>query len=438
MTELPKGWAWTEIGDLLVSLRNGVFVSRPAQEPPGTPILRISAVRANSVDLSDVRYAPADAANSETFLIEDGDLLFTRYSGNPKYVGACGVVRGLLEPTLHPDKLIRAVVDRRLVEPAFVSFAMNTGASRRAIEARLKTTAGQVGIAGSQLRTVPVPLAPLAEQRKIVAAIEEQFSRVDDAKRSLLSAKRRLEQLVPRLIDGATHGYPTKPLGDLIREPLRNGHSAKRSSTGSVPVFTLTAVTARDFSNRNTKLTDANPRRVEDLWVEPGDIFVERSNTPELVGTAALYTGPSKRAIFPDLLIRVRVESAILPEYAELGLRSTRLRRYFQRIAKGIAGSMPKIDQGAVLAAELPVPPVEDQKRIVAHVEQRVTILDTLTTTTDHALTRSDHLRRAVLERAFSGRLVPPDPNDEPVAELVVRIDGARATNANPRRRQRA
>ncbi|MHB8288799.1 MAG: restriction endonuclease subunit S [Acidimicrobiales bacterium] len=290
-------------------------------------------------------------------------------------------------------------------------------------------------ISGKVAKTIPLRLPPSSEQERIVAAIEEQLSRLDTAEQLLRSARSRLDPLVVSFIDVATDGFPTKPLGELIREPLRNGHSAKRSTTGSIPVFTLTAVTTRTFSQANTKLTDADPQRVGDLWAEPGDIFVERSNTPELVGTAALYAGPARRAIFPDLLIRVRCGPQLLPEYAELGLRSTRVRRYFQRVAKGIAGSMPKIDQDTVLAAELPLPPVADQARLVQEVAQNLSITESLATAVDHALKRSGQLRRAVLSRALTGQLTPQDPSDEPAAILLEKIVAKRRIES-PGRRQ--
>ncbi len=282
---------------------------------------------------------------------------------------------------------------------------------------------------------IPVSLPPIAEQDRIVAAIEEQFSRLDASDSSLRSAATRLRPLPARIIDGALSGWPTKRLGELIREPLRNGHSAKRAAGGSIPVFTLTAVTARDFSERNTKLTGVEPGRVEGLWAEPGDIFVERSNTPELVGTAALYSGPSRFAIFPDLLIRVRVGPALLPEFAELALQSTRLRRYFQGRAKGIAGSMPKVDQAVILDAEIPMPSLETQARIVAEVDRDVSMAAELAASIGRALRRSDHLRRSILKQAFAGRLVPQDPSDEPASELMARFAAERP--APPRSRQR-
>ena len=69
-------------------------------------------------------------------------------------------------------------------------------------------------------------------------------------------------------------------LDALLREQLRNGHSSKATLSGDgVPTFTLSAVTYGDFSDSNIKFTSANPAKVTDLWVQPDDIFIERSNT---------------------------------------------------------------------------------------------------------------------------------------------------------------
>ncbi|MGH3109768.1 MAG: restriction endonuclease subunit S, partial [Gaiellaceae bacterium] len=182
------------------------------------------------------------------------------------------------------------------------------------------------------------------------------------------------------------------------------------------------AVTRGEFTDENTKLTAADPAKVRSLWLEPGDIFIERSNTPELVGTAALYSGPHEWAIFPDLLIRVRLTETVLPEFLEIVLKSPLARRYFQGAAQGIAGSMPKIDQGVVERLEVPIPAIQEQQRIVAEVEARLSVIDAMRTTLERAQRRSAALRASILERAFRGELVQQDPSDEPASELLERI----------------
>jgi type I restriction enzyme S subunit len=177
-------------------------------------------------------------------------------------------------------------------------------------------------------------------------------------------------------------------------------------------------------------MTVADPTRVDDLWLEPGDIFIERSNTPELVGTTRRYGGPRRFAIFPDLLIRVRLVNELPGRYVELALQSPLLRRYFRRSAQGIAGSMPKIDQGAVERAQIPVAPLAEQLRIVAEIEKHLTRLDAAVAALERIRARLKQYRASVMKAACEGRLVPTEAelaraegrDYEPASVLLNRI----------------
>ena len=175
-------------------------------------------------------------------------------------------------------------------------------------------------------------------------------------------------------------GWIWTRLGTLLQEPLRNGHSAKATSDpGGIRTLTLTAVTKGDFSEENTKLTVAQPEAVADLWLRSGDLLIERSNTPELVGTARLFRGPDGFAIFPDLLIRARLLPLVSDQYIEAVLQSEASRRYLRARARGIAGSMPKIDQATIECLPVPLPPLAEQRRIVAAIQTQFTRLDAAT-----------------------------------------------------------
>lgn len=201
-------------------------------------------------------------------------------------------------------------------------------------------------------------------------------------------------------------GWAVAPIGNLLREPLRNGHSAKASPDGKgVRTLTLSAVTYGNFSDANTKLTVADPDKVADLWLEPGDLLIERSNTPELVGTSRLYRGPKHWAIFPDLVIRARIGQAALPEYVEAHLQSVASRKYFTEAAQGTAGSMPKIDQGAVEAAEVALAPLPEQHRIVEKVEALLEQVNRAKARLDRVPLILKRFRQAVLAAACSGEL---------------------------------
>jgi type I restriction enzyme S subunit len=125
-------------------------------------------------------------------------------------------------------------------------------------------------------------------------------------------------------------------------------------------------------------MTEADPARVRGLWIQPGDLLIERSNARELVGTASLYSGPADLAVYPDLVIRARVGDVMLPEYAELVLKSPASRQYFQSAAQGISGSMPKIDQRAIMNLRFPLPSRDDQVKTVREVDRQLSLIDAL------------------------------------------------------------
>jgi type I restriction enzyme S subunit len=279
-----------------------------------------------------------------------------------------------------------------------------------------------------------VGLPPVAEQQ----AIAHTFRTVQDAiqarRREVALERERKAALMQQLFTHGTRGEPTKlteigeipeswqvvPMEDVLREPLKNGHSATESNTGQgVRTLTLTAVTRNDFSAENTKITVADPYRVRDLWLKRGDILIERANTFEFVGLAALYDGPTDFAIYPDLLIRVRLnQQKMLPRFAAGYLLSGVCRAYFRRNARGTAGNMPKIDHGTVRRLPMPLPAVEEQHAISCALERCNVKADAV----EREMALLEELFRALLEELMTGRLSAL-PLVEPLhADDVMRI----------------
>lgn len=441
MTDLPPGWEWATLGDIAESVKNGIYVSRPGATPDGVPILRINAVRPTELRLDEIRYSgkSIEKLQSEGALLGPGDLLFTRYSGSRDYVGVCAITPDNVAPLTYPDKLIR--VRMKEVEPKYVMFAFASPAVRSAVESSLRTTAGQVGISGTNLKAVRIPLAPLAEQRRIASALEDHLSVVDTGLSNLRAVRRKATQFATAAREAAFRANGSGRavhLGAILREPLRNGYSGRATTAGTgIRVVTLTAVTRNQFTDQNTKLCETPNRDVSDLWLEPGDILIQRSNTPDLVGTSALYSGESDWAIFPDLLIRIRVNDEVLSDFLSVALSTSRMREYFKSSAKGLAGSMPKIDQGAVESAVLHVPPLDTQREIVNRVQEIDQFTIKLSSDLELAERHAARLRVSLLDDAFSGRLVPQDPNDEPASELLERIRAERVAQPKAKRGRR-
>ena len=196
LPELPEGWAWATVDQLLASLRNGLS-KKPEDLPPGIPILRISAVRPLELGIEDHRfYRLAPNEDIRGYQLRKNDLLFVRYNGTKELVGVCALVNSVLELLLYPDKLIRGqVVHVSAIAPAFVALAANVGVSRQHVEELIKTTAGQQGIAGGEIKRMPIPLPPLAEQHRIVAEVDRRLSIVREVEAEVDANLKRAQAL---------------------------------------------------------------------------------------------------------------------------------------------------------------------------------------------------------------------------------------------------
>lgn len=295
------------------------------------------------------------------------------------------------------------------VDPGYLYYWSLTPAVRSRAQAEMAGTTGRMRLGKPSLEVFDIAIPPLAEQRRIVNILEDHLSRLDAATTSLEAASHRIAAWVNAETDLVLwpSGVATAPVSSLIREPLRNGRSDRAAPDGrGTKTLTITAVTRNDFSEANTKVTLTTPQQAAGLWLEPGDIFVQRSNTPELVGSAARFDGAREWAIFPDLLIRLRAdESKVLSEYLVAALRSRRVHHTLRRKAKGLAGSMPKIDQGAIGSTLVPIVPLSRQSAVVARLQDVSDSAAHSLASVDASRRRAASLRRSLLAAAFRGEV---------------------------------
>jgi type I restriction enzyme S subunit len=232
LPELPEGWCWATLDEAAWSVRNGV--SRTPEGSSGVPVLRISAVRPQLLDGTDIRHLPGQVEDYDGYFVAEGDLLFTRYNGNSELVGACAVVPHLESATAYPDKLIRVRLLNRVASSDFVAAAVQVGPSRIHIRSRSKSAAGQVGISGGDLKLTPLPMAPLAEQQVVAAVIRHQFATLAAVSVARHDTVNRLASLNQSILAKAFRGElvpqdpndePASVLLDRIRQERENGGS---------------------------------------------------------------------------------------------------------------------------------------------------------------------------------------------------------------------
>lgn len=356
---VPEGWRVARLGDIArISLGRTPARNRADYwSPPAVDWVSIGDL--NGGQISHTKEQISKRAHDEVFgggLVPPGTLLLSF----KLTIGKVGILSG---PAVHNEAIASLDLSDRAVDRDFLFYELQSFDYSRYVDTYVK---GKT-LNKDKLTKLPLPLPPLHEQSSIARALR-QIDRSVTAVGEVVSGARKLKIALRRKLfadlraDGAVEW---RPLSELLREPLRNGHSAPPAVDGSVRTLTLTAVTLDDFSDANTKMTAADPARVADLWLQPDDILIERANTKEMVGLAAMFGGESGFAIYPDLMIRVRVDKArAISKFVAEFLLTDEARDYFRRNASGAAGNMPKISQGTIERLQIPLPGLEAQRRI--------------------------------------------------------------------------
>ncbi|WP_312264401.1 restriction endonuclease subunit S [Rivihabitans pingtungensis] len=167
---LPQGWVWASVDQLAESVRNGLSKT-PNTEGKGFPIFKINAVRPMAVNFSAIKHIELSEADAADYWVEVGDVLATRYNGSVDLLGVFGLVKKFSQQTLYPDKLIRMKPVLGGVAGSWLEMCGNVGFSRAHLVSRVKTTAGQTGISGNDLKKTPIPLPPVDEQTEILECV---------------------------------------------------------------------------------------------------------------------------------------------------------------------------------------------------------------------------------------------------------------------------
>ena len=199
-----------ELSEIIHEMRNGLS-PKPNEDGRGHPILRISSVRPFSLDQIDIRHLEVSETDKERYSLQPDDLLFTRYNGSIEFVGVCARVSQLNHDTLlYPDKLIRVRVDKAQVTPQFLEIFAASFEAREYIYSLVKSTSGQKGISGKDLKLMKVALPTVSEQTEIVRRVDQLFAHADRIEQQVNNALTRVNNLTQSILAKAFRGELTE------------------------------------------------------------------------------------------------------------------------------------------------------------------------------------------------------------------------------------
>lgn len=401
----PADWRVVALGEVCDVVSGQVNPTLP--EYRDLPHVNGQNIESGTGRLLEVNTAAEDGMASGKYLFAPGDVLYSKLRPYLRKVvlvdfqGVCSADMYPLRP--HPDVLDPEFFKWLLLSDDFTRYADEE--SRRARMPKLNR---------EQLFGWLASLPPLAEQQRIAGILKEQLAAVEQA---CAAAEAQLEaaQALPAaylrevLSSAESAGWPVKRLGDV----LTGIEAGKCVSCVERPadltewgVLKVSAVTWGTFKPEENKVLPDGFEVPADREVRAGDFLISRSNTTELVGAVVHVKQTRPRLMLSDKTLRlVPRDDEILPEYMELALRSPQCRSFIEEKATGASSSMKNITQDTIRDIPLPVPPINQQRRIMAKVSRQLKAAEPIRAAVEEQLVTIHRMPVALLGAAFQGQI---------------------------------
>jgi len=458
--ELPEGWEGVTLDSVLESHRGGVW-GPDAENGEGYPVLRSTNMRGSRLDFSEVARCLISEDVAKAAALQAGDIIVSKSSGSPHLVG----LPALFEKSpdgqtyLCSNFTMRLRPDSERIRPKYL-FHFLAGAKAEADRRNMaQDTTGLRNLKTSEYLAQELPLPPLPEQTRIVAKIERLFEQSRTAREALDGVPALMKRFRQSVLasafrgelterDPASRDEPASVLLERIRaerralakskgskkyvepEPpdtsdltelpdgwvwasvadaidlLQYGTSVKcdADEKSGVPVLRMGNIQAGQIDFRDLKFIDPSKDDIPKYLLQEGDILINRTNSPELVGKAALFEGQD-RYVFASYLIRLRANSeVVLPRYLVSVINSEIGRRHVAKVKHQVAGQA-NINSQNIREMPVPLAPLAEQRRIVAKVEALFAQADAVERAVEVARRRAEKVDQAILARAFRGEL---------------------------------
>ncbi|MGD0815129.1 MAG: restriction endonuclease subunit S [Verrucomicrobiota bacterium] len=450
--KMPQGWRTASLAEVLIALESG---SRPRGGvrgiAQGVPSIGGEHLNYNGgFNFDSIKYVPKEFAAAMTKgRIQRNDILVVKD-------GATTGKTAFIDDRFPFDQafvnehvfICRPVKE---IEPQFLFRFLTSKDGQERILENFKGSA-QGGINQAFAPNTEVPLAPLPEQRRIVAKLEKLLGQVDACLQRLVEIPALLKRFRQSVLAAACSGRLTADwreenvnltsdvenelpsdwqhsvVGDVI-ESLKYGTAQKCSPEKlGVPVLRIPNIVDGIISHSDLKYAELPEKEFQQLRLRPGDVLLIRSNgSVSLVGKCALVRKVESDFAYAGYLIRLRPDTKkVLPEFLNLVLGSYGVRTQIEIPARSTSG-VNNINSEEVRALSFSLPLLPEQQEIVRRVESLFALGDQIEARLAKARGQVDKLTPSLLARAFAGKLVPQDPNDEPASALLERIKMTRA-----------
>jgi len=230
------------------------------------------------------------------------------------------------------------------------------------------------------------------------------------------------------ILPALSEGWEWAPLGAIaeLKGGLTKGQKRKATEiVREVPYLRVANVQRGYLDMEEVKTIDATEEEITELRLEEGDVLFNEGGDRDKLGRGWVWEGKIAECVHQNHVFRARLLGVVMQPKLLSWYGNSIGQRYFEDEGKQTT-NLASINMTKLSMLPVPIPPVAEQKKIVAELERRLSVVDEVDAEVKANLKRAERLRQAVLLSAFEGKLVPQDLSDEPASALLERIHAAR------------
>ena len=365
---LPKGWQWFEANDVM-DVRDGTHDS-PKACASGIPLVTSKNLVNGEIDFSTCNLISLEdhEAISKRSAVDNGDILYAMIGtiGNPV------IVEKDCDFSIKNVALFKFTKSENVYNRYIYHF-LNSKFAVRQFQSNARGGT-QKFVSLGNIRSLQIPLPPLAEQKRIAAILDKADNIRQKRQQAIKLADDFLRSVFLDMFGDPVTNPKGWDVGLLERGILSiiSGWSANGDSSpcedGGIGVLKISSVTSgifKAYENKSVNRSDI-PENKKLIFPKKGDLIFSRANTRELVAATCIVQESYDNVFLPDKLWLVKTKSdLLLPEFLNFMLWHPKFKDLLTSQATGSSGSMLNISKAKFEAAKAIFPDINIQKQFV-------------------------------------------------------------------------
>jgi len=409
--KLPEGWRWVKLGEVASDIQSGfAFRKKGAEMGEILHVRPYNIGNDGELKLDQQFRIPSTALPEHWSYLYPGDVLFNN-TNSVELVGKTALVRTELQAAFS-NHITRIRVHLNQCKGEWIALALGALWQQGFFAQRCNKWIGQAGYNTEMLRKTPIPLPPLEEQRRIVARIEELMERIREARHLRQEAREDTERLwqaaladvFPRPGTALPSGWRWVKLGEVCeinpRRPLLDVSPSEET--------TFVPMSAVDGESGMISMSETRPfEKVKTgyTYFEENDVLFAKITPCMENGKAAVARGLLNGFGFGSTEFHVlRPSCLVLSEWIWLFVRREDFRKSAEAMFRGGVGQQ-RVPAEFLKETPIPLPPLEEQRRIVAQLEEVEEKVKSLKEGQAHVEAELQRLEQSILNAAFRGEL---------------------------------